>query len=117
MPFSMRSAVCLSALVALVSGHGAMLQPRSRNSVDWLVGKNLQPCSNLTGDKCNNGQAAYWYSQGCFIGCPSCDNKSGRRQVDLCGSGKNQTLTDPKYWSLGRDAVPGSATDVYKHST
>ena len=73
-------------------------------------------CSNLTGDACKNGQAAMWYSQGCFIGCPECDNKSGRRQVDLCGLGHNQTLTDPKYWSVGRDAKPGSVQDIYKHN-
>lgn len=52
------------------------------------------------------------YSQGCFIGCPTCDNASGRRQTDLCGLGKKQTLTDPKYWSVNRDAVPFSDTDI-----
>ena len=51
-----------------------------------------------------------------FIGCPTCDNLSGRRQVDLCGLGKKQTLTDPKYWSVNRDAVPGSPNDIYKHN-
>ena len=54
--------------------------------------------------------------QGCFIGCPECDNESGRRQVDLCGLGKQQTLTDPKYWSVNRDATPGSVNDIYKHN-
>ena len=61
-----------------------------------------------------NTQAAYWYSQGCFIGCPTCDNASGRRQVDLCGLGKKQTLTDPKYWSVNRDAAPFSEYDIYQ---
>ena len=56
------------------------------------------------------------YSQGCFIGCDECDNKSGRRQTDLCGNGKEQTLTNPKYWSVNRDAIPGSPEDVYKHN-
>ena len=56
------------------------------------------------------------YSQGCFIGCPTCDTASGRRQTDLCGLGKKQTLTDPKYWSVNRDAEPGSVFDVYKHN-
>ena len=29
-------------------------------------------CVNAThpGQPCINGQAAFWYSQGCFIGCP-----------------------------------------------
>ena len=93
-----------------------MVTPLSRNAVDHLAGVNTQRCSNITGDECNNGQASFWYSQGCFIGCPKCDNESGRRQVDLCGLGKKQTLTDPKYWSVGRDAIPGSAEDIYKHN-
>lgn len=67
-------------------------------------------------DKCANGQAAFWYSQGCFIGCPTCDDESGRRQTDLCGLGKQQTLTDPKYWSLNRDAEPLSELDIYRHN-
>ena len=36
----------------------------------------------------------YWYSQGCFIGCPSCDHKSGRRQTDLCKLGFVGKLPD-----------------------
>eukprot|EP00036_Acanthoecidae_sp_10tr_P009679 CAMPEP_0182924574 /NCGR_PEP_ID=MMETSP0105_2-20130417/6679_1 /TAXON_ID=81532 ORGANISM="Acanthoeca-like sp., Strain 10tr" /NCGR_SAMPLE_ID=MMETSP0105_2 /ASSEMBLY_ACC=CAM_ASM_000205 /LENGTH=383 /DNA_ID=CAMNT_0025062369 /DNA_START=31 /DNA_END=1182 /DNA_ORIENTATION=+ len=106
----------VAAAVVSVWGHGAMVTPRSRNSVDFNVGVNTQRCSNVTGDTCQNGQASFWYSQGCFIGCPTCDNMSGRRQVDLCGLGKKQTLTDPKYWSVNRDAVPGSPNDIYKHN-
>ena len=53
---------------------------------------------------------------GCFIGCPTCDHASGRRQTDLCGLGKKQTLTDPKYWSVNRDAVPFSELDIYQHN-
>jgi hypothetical protein len=109
-------AIIQTSLIAMVAGHGAMVQPRSRNAVDWLAGVNTQRCSNSDGSKCNNGQAAFWYSQGCFIGCPTCDNASGRRQVDLCGLGKKQTLTDPKYWSVNRDAPPGSDLDIYKHN-
>lgn len=97
-------------------GHGAMVSPRSRNSVDYLVNVNTARCSNITGNNCDNGQASFWYSQGCFIGCPTCDNKSGRRQVDLCGLGKKQTLTNPLYWSVNRDAEPGSPNDIYKHN-
>jgi hypothetical protein len=39
-------------------------------------------CTQLT-----LGQAAFWYSQGCFIGCPECDHVSGRRQTDICKKG------------------------------
>merc|ERR1711865_831224 len=88
--------VFATTAVACVFGHGAMVSPLSRNAVDAFVGVNTQRCSNITGDKCNNGQASFWYSQGCFIGCPECDNKSGRRQIDLCGLGKKQTLADPR---------------------
>jgi len=108
--------VFATTAVACVFGHGAMVSPLSRNAVDAFVGVNTQRCSNITGDKCNNGQASFWYSQGCFIGCPECDNKSGRRQIDLCGLGKKQTLTDPKYWSVNRDAVPFSEQDIYQHN-
>jgi hypothetical protein len=52
----------------------------------------------------------------CFIGCPTCDTASGSRQTDLWGLGKKQTLTDPKYWSLNRDAEPFSELDIYRHN-
>ena len=118
MVFSIASNAVLAACALLnaVDGHGAMVWPRSRNSVDYLVGVNTQRCSTLTGSECDNGQASFWYSQGCFIGCDECDNASGRRQVDLCQSGKNQTLTDPKYWSVNRDAIPFSDNDIYRHN-
>lgn len=48
-------------MVGVVAGHGAMVQPRSRNSVEYQVGVNTQRCANITGDACNNGQAAFWY--------------------------------------------------------
>ena len=55
------------------------------------------------------------YSQGCFIGCPECDHKSGRRQTDLCGLGKIATLPD---WarSVNLNATIGSDLDIYKHN-
>jgi hypothetical protein len=72
------AALCSIAVsLTTVDGHGAMVTPRSRNSVDWTEVKNdpskgihntFQHCYNLTGAECNNGQAVYWYSQGCFIG-------------------------------------------------
>ena len=44
----LRLTAVASALV-VVAGHGAMTQPRSRNSVDYLVNVNTQKCSNMTG--------------------------------------------------------------------
>lgn len=109
-------AFLLSTVPALVVGHGSLVSPRSRNSVDYLVNVNEQPCANATGDECHNGQASFWYSQGCFIGCPFCDHLSGRRQVDLCGLGMKATINDPKYRSVNRNATAGSSFDIYAHN-
>jgi len=112
----------LSLLAARVAAHGAIITPRSRNSVDYLVGVNVpkdwpgdRDCTNITGGACNNGQAPFWYSQGCFIGCAECDHLSGRRQIDLCESGKTRTI-DPKYRTVNRNATAGSEQDIYKHN-
>mmetsp|Transcript_88930 Transcript_88930/g.167600 ORF Transcript_88930/g.167600 Transcript_88930/m.167600 type:complete len:381 (-) Transcript_88930:57-1199(-) len=118
----MRSAILFELFVGVMS-HGAMVSPRTRNSVDYLVGVNVpahwpadRDCVNITGGPCNNGQAAFWYNQGCFIGCPSCDHLSGRRQIDLCGLGKKATINDAQYRSVNREAAPGSTQDIYKHN-
>merc|ERR1719428_2786650 len=103
----MKSFLVLATFVVGANAHGMLVSPRSRNSIDYLVGVNTARCSNITGDACNNGQASFWYSQGCFIGCSECDHVSGRRQIDLCGSGLTRTI-DPKYRSVNRDSVPGS---------
>ena len=108
--------VASALLPVTVDGHGALVTPRSRNAVDWDevpndpskgIHNTWQICSNLTGDECNNGQAVYWYSQGCFIGCDSCDHKSGRRQTDLCKKGFVGQLPDYAI-SVNRDAVRDS---------
>ena len=48
-------------------------------------------------------------------GCDECDHKSGRRQTDRCGSGKNATLPD---WarSVNINATRGSVLDIYRHN-
>ncbi len=114
MPFMMLASLGFVAIT--VNGHGALVSPRSRNSVDYMVNVNVGKCANITGDECNNGQAAFWYSQGCFIGCPLCDHLQGRRQQDLCGLGKQPTINDPKYRSVNRNATAGSPLDIYKHN-
>ena len=47
--------------------------------------------------------------------CAECDHVSGRRQIDLCGSGFVGTL-DPKYRTVNRASTPGSPEDIYKHN-
>ena len=121
-----------------------MVTPRSRNSVDFaegpkhndgLGGTTWAWCQNVTGDKCNNGQTAYWYSQGCaslhpaappraadltgaavgFIGCPECDHESGRRQTDLCKKGFVGKIPDAAI-AVNRDVPRDSPLDIYRHN-
>eukprot|EP00090_Calanus_glacialis_P028498 TRINITY_DN45762_c0_g1_i1.p1 TRINITY_DN45762_c0_g1~~TRINITY_DN45762_c0_g1_i1.p1 ORF type:complete len:389 (+),score=86.00 TRINITY_DN45762_c0_g1_i1:65-1168(+) len=115
---------------ALAHGHGAMVNPLTRNAIDrslpWSVRAPRQPCTcaNTTAgsagahseEGCDNAQACYWYQQGCSIGCPSCDSVNGRQQVDLCGLGKKATINDPELRTVNREAVAGSIYDIYKHN-
>lgn len=52
-----------AGLLAVVNGHGSMVEPRSRNSVDFTdpaitnpSARTYQTCSNATGAPCMNGQ-------------------------------------------------------------
>ena len=120
-PAAAMKSAAVSLLISQVSGHGAIVQPRSRTAVDfdanitWHRSQAHCRCSNGT-DSCNNGQACYWYNQGCFIGCDTCDHLSGRAQADICGSGKKATLNDPHLRSVNRNATAGTALDIYKHN-
>jgi hypothetical protein len=120
-----RAAAALALLPAVVVGHGAIITPRSRNSWDYTVGVNTpkdwpdnRDCTNVTGTDpgdCRNGQAGFYYSQGCSIGCKECDHISGRVQKDICGSGMKATLPDYAR-SLNLNATAGSPEDIYKHN-
>merc|ERR1711998_775600 len=80
-----------STLLGMVSGHASMIMPPSRNSIDatlaaWRNGKHpptgtLDPkvasCTNGTSE-CNSGQATFWFSQGCTIGCQRCTGNGSR---------------------------------------
>jgi len=117
MQMAVRTIIASSFLVALVSAHGMLVNPRPRNSIDHLANVNdpSNRCSNLTGDACTNGQSAFYYSQGCFIGCAECDHASGRRQTDLCGSGMKSTNNGPAR-SLNLVTTPGVSSDIYRHN-
>ena len=114
----------LLLLTPHVKAHGAMVTPRSRNTIDYEeihddpskgIHNVWQVCSNVTGAPCNNGQAVYWYSQGCFIGCKECDHKSGRRQTDLCDSGFVGQLPDFAI-AVNRGVERDSEYDIYRHN-
>eukprot|EP01048_Picozoa_sp_COSAG05_P019286 COSAG05_NODE_2981_length_2437_cov_1.493584_1_plen_236_part_00 len=126
-------ALALLAHVPGVAPHGSLVSPMSRNALDRRVDVNCAAYSCKAGTKlpsgtygacvnvshpsepCLNGQAAFYYSQGCFIGCAECDHLSGRVQTDLCRSGKNRTI-DPRFRTINRHAAPGSKYDIYRHN-
>merc|ERR1740130_1907612 len=91
----MRNGILATLLPALVTAHSAITSPESRNAIDsdmqpwgglvphplpfepWCpipslaaVGKDSR---NLTG---SNGQACFWFSNGCAIGCAECDGST-----------------------------------------
>lgn len=119
----------LCGLCDTVNGHGSMILPPARNSIDaelpaWSNGKHpmtgvIEPynchCSNGT-DLCNNGQSCFWFSQGCTIGCKKCDGQGSRiPNWDHCpGDSINATLNDPKYRTANQNATPGSKEDIWK---
>ena len=89
------------------------------DETDTDCGGSCPPCAigemcaysgDCTSDACVNGQASFWYSQGCFIGCPECDHRSGRVQTDLCGLGAVAT-NNGEARSVNLNATPGSADD------
>lgn len=68
----MLRATLLVFLAGRAAGHGAMVYPRPRNSIDAFVVPPAEQkgygfkgsCANITGAPCHNGQSAFWYSQG-----------------------------------------------------
>ncbi len=121
---------CLTGFVWSVTGHGALVNPLPRNAIDRLLpwDQRTPPepciCANATAGSagpdqpkgCDVAQACYWYSQGCSIGCPTCDSVNGRQQVDLCGLGKEATINEPNLRTVNRNAKAGSIYDIYKHN-
>jgi hypothetical protein len=120
--------------LALVAGHASVIMPPSRNAVDvepgtpWS-GSNKHPptgtimpygsfCTNGTSD-CDNGQSAFWFSQGCGIGCKACNGNGSRiPNADHCPELPKPTdlnvLLDPIYRTTNQHTVPGSVEDFYK---
>jgi len=133
----------LILMVSNVFGHGAVNFPPPRNNIDhgekpWSEGvpnpvppvddhKNGFWCpvpspffdDKLTG---HNGQACYWFSNGCSIGCPKCDGKERgplsihKNKTDICGLGHKATICDPSLRTVNTGAECGSDEDVYYYS-
>eukprot|EP00729_Bicosta_minor_P003614 gene3614-23170_t len=148
------SLALIAGQLAGTYGHGSLVIPQTRNSIDrlltpWKGGYPHQPdfpgtgrwglpnetcgttvtkysapscqeacsCSNGTA-ACDVGQACFWFSSGCTIGCDACDG-NGRRDGDPCrcpGKCANATLNDPKYRTGNRGAAAGSDQDWTKYN-
>eukprot|EP00037_Helgoeca_nana_P032680 m.414933 g.414933 ORF g.414933 m.414933 type:complete len:386 (-) comp29473_c0_seq1:271-1428(-) len=137
---SVRSVDCGVALVvammtvARVAGHASVIMPPSRNAVDgvmpgtpWSGGKHppigwIMPysswCTNGTSG-CNLGQAAFWFSQGCGIGCKVCNGNGSRipnadHCPDLPKPVSKDVLLDARYRTTNQHTVYGSEEDFYR---
>lgn len=97
------AAAAAAVLFATADAHGAVTIPRPREAIDgdiapwngqvpwpipfdnpnWCARTGVHPSAERVGkDKRNltgsNGQACFWFSNGCGIGSPSCDGNSGQ---------------------------------------
>ena len=93
--FFLRAQVLLAALVGFAAAHSALTIPQPRNAIDsdeqpwggpvphplpfqpWCPIPSRSAVNkddrNLTG---SNGQACFWFSNGCAIGCEACDGST-----------------------------------------
>eukprot|EP00051_Salpingoeca_urceolata_P027601 m.482333 g.482333 ORF g.482333 m.482333 type:complete len:378 (+) comp22496_c0_seq1:370-1503(+) len=132
----MAAAFVLPALVAVATvtrtaeGHGAMVVPPSRNAVDRFLPEfvNGQFPQGTSGCNCGTrngcaagvrgsvgGQPCLWFSQGCNIGCPTCDGVTQHTNKSLCANPTvNATVNDPNQRTVNRQAVAGSEQDVFR---
>lgn len=125
----------------MLAGHGSLVSPAARNAFDrslprYAGGKNsMCNCGNVTSG-CDvglrehmSGQACFWFSQGCFIGCATCDNRSIQpdgmdprapennscvRGSQPAGSTSQPTLPH-RLWSMNRAAVESSNGDIFRY--
>jgi len=120
-------------------GHGAVVFPPPRNAIDsdlapWngsvpspIPGVNAWcPMSGTNGSLTGaNGQACFWFSNGCSIGCPECDGTTRgpipdkdkfRKKMDVCGRGYNATICDPALRTVNTNVRCGADDDWYFYS-
>ena len=71
-------------------------------------------CVNGT-EPCDAGQTCVWFSQGCSIGCATCDgNESNPNTRDRCNSGMKATNNDPYFRTYNRGVEAMSPGDIYQ---
>ena len=75
--------------------------------------------TSLTG---SNGQACFWFSNGCSIGCPECDGSTRgpipnqpefAHKMDVCGLKYPATICDPNLRTVNTGAKCGAEDDYY----
>jgi hypothetical protein len=117
---------------SLVASHASMIMPPPRNAIDSELAPwhninmssppetgSIEPyncrCTNGTEEHCNSGQACFWFSQGCTIGCSKCDGLGARiPKWDHCPlESIKPTINDPKYRSMNQNATAGSVEDIF----
>ena len=125
------------ALLPRASSHGSLIVPPPRNAIDrllpmWANGKHtpsspsapgdptIEPfgCDCVNGSKpCESAQSCFWFSNGCTIGCSKCTGNGTRAfNNDICGSGLNATIVDPRFRTLNRAAEANTPADVYRYN-
>lgn len=64
------------------------------------------------------GKAAFWFSQGCGIGCNTCNGNGSRiPNADHCPElpkPKPELLLDPQYRTTNQYTTPGSREDFWR---
>lgn len=154
----------VAAVTALALQHGAITFPPARNAIDsdeqpwggkvptpvpfepWCPMPSVNavssdPGRNLTGA---NGQACFWFSNGCAIGCEACDGNTrgpipsfkckpgadpkscaveptGKAipfgpKAPVCSKPMNATICDPAARTVNTGAECGSPDDYYYYS-
>ena len=78
------------------------------------IGAGCPPRSTVPGSSPqSNGQACYWFSNGCNIGCDSCDGgESNPNTKDRCGKGMKPTNNDPYFRTYNRNVTAMSEKDM-----
>lgn len=94
----------LFVFLATVAGHGAVTHPKPRQAIDGVLapwnGSVPNPVPFTTPNWCahesadtkdprhligSNGEACFWFSNGCDIGCDKCDGNTGQK-IPCCNT-------------------------------
>jgi len=139
------SLLTASTLLLVTDGHGAVVNPPPRNAVD----RNLKPWNGTvpvhppsveskTGwcpvpgpdgkPSGQNGQSCFWFSNGCALGCDTCDGVSRgpiptskdpywHRKFNLCNVTEEvATICDPALRTVNTGVECGADDDWYYYS-